>query len=123
MSRTALKLEGKVWSTFLDVELAPQTKTLYGRVIQKFMSYCKAENPDKLLTMGTVQEIEDNVIAWLGTLKDSGKATATIRTALACVVFFYSCNRVKLDAKFIARRIPKNQQFHIGALTRKRWPP
>ena len=30
-----------------------------------------------------------------------------MRTALACVVFFYSCNRIKLDGKFISRRIPK----------------
>jgi integrase len=111
MSNTTLKLEGKAWSTFLDVELAPQTKQLYGRWVQNFMEYCKVKNPDKLLELGSgkkaVQQIEDKVIAWLGALKDSGKATATMRTALACVVFFYSCNRIKVDGKFIARRIPK----------------
>jgi hypothetical protein len=107
MSNATLKLEGKAWSTFLDVELAPQTKQLYSRWIQNFMEYCKTMEPDKLLKLGTVRQIEDRVIAWLGSLKDSGKATATMRTALACVVFFYSSNRVKLDSKFIARRIPK----------------
>ncbi|MGH9991619.1 MAG: hypothetical protein ACREAZ_03125 [Nitrososphaera sp.] len=104
---TTLKLEGKAWSTFLDVELAPQTKNLYSRWIQIFMQYCKVNEPNKLLELGTIQQIEDMVIEWLGALKDSGKASATMRTALACVVFFYSCNRVKLDSKFIGRRIPK----------------
>lgn len=71
------------------------------------MQYCKVKSPDKLLGLGTVHQIEDRVIGWLGTLKDSGKATATMKTPLACVVFFYSCNRVKIDSKYIARRIPK----------------
>jgi len=107
MSINTLKLEGKAWSTFLEVELAPATKWLYGRCVHDFMKYCKVENPDKLLDLGTVQQIEDKVIAWLGSLKDEGKATATMRTALASVVFFYSCNRITLNSKFIARRIPK----------------
>jgi hypothetical protein len=107
MSDTTLKLEGKSWSTFLDVELAAQTKALYSRWVQVFMEYCKVTEPDKLLKLGTLRKTEDKVIEWLGTLKDAGKASATMRTALACVVFFYSCNRVKLDSKFIARRIPR----------------
>lgn len=107
MSETRLKLEGKAWSTSLDVELAPQTKNLYSRWIQNFMKHCEVKEPDKLLELGTVQQVEDKVIAWLGVLKDSAKASSTMRTALACIVFFYSCNRVKLDGKFIARRIPK----------------
>src|SRR4051812_12589167 len=105
---TYLKFEGKAWSNFVDVELAPQTKALYSRWIQIFAQYCDIEDPDKLLVVGTtVQEIEDKVIKWLESLKKSGKATATMRTALACVVFFYSCNRVKIDSKFVGRRIPK----------------
>lgn len=104
---TSLKLEGKAWNTFLDVELAPQTKVLYRRWIQFFMKHCEVCEPDKLLELGTVHQIEDKIIGWLGALKDSGKATATMRTALACIIFFYSCNRIKLDSKFIARRIPK----------------
>jgi len=111
MSNSGLKLEGKAWSSFQDVELAPQTKKLYSWWIENFMGFCKVKNPDKLLEFGTskkaVHQIEDKVIAWLGVLKDSGKASATMRTALACVVLFYSCNRVKLDNKFISRRIPK----------------
>lgn len=111
MSNSALKLEGKAWSAFQDVELAPQTKKLYAWWIENFMGFCKVKNPDKLLELGTgkkaVQQIEDKVIEWLGVLKDSEKASATMRTALACVVLFYSCNRVKLDTKFISRRIPK----------------
>jgi hypothetical protein len=79
---TTVNLEGKAWSTFLDVELAPQTKDLYGRWIQNFMGYCIADNPDKLLEIGTVQQIEDKVIAWLGSLKDSGKASATFHELL-----------------------------------------
>ena len=65
----------------MDVELAPQTKSLYSRWIQNFAGFCKAKNPDKLLHIGTVQQIEDKVIAWLGSLKDTGKASATMRTA------------------------------------------
>jgi hypothetical protein len=102
-----LKLEGKAWDNFLDVELAPQTKILYSRWVQIFMEYCRVQEPDKLLELGTIHQIEDKIIAWLGKLKDSGKATATMRTALACIVFFYSSNRVKVDSKFIGRRIPK----------------
>jgi hypothetical protein len=105
---TSLRLEGKAWGNFLDVELAPQSKGLYARWVQIFMQYCELSDPDKLLQLGTVQEIEDKIIMWLAALKDSGKATATMRTALACVVFFYSCNRLNIDSKFIARRIPKN---------------
>ncbi|MGH9991681.1 MAG: hypothetical protein ACREAZ_03445, partial [Nitrososphaera sp.] len=103
---TKLKLEGKAWSTFLDVELAPKTKSIYSRNVQSFMEHCKVDEPDKLLQLGTVHQIEDRIIAWLGTLKDEGKATATMKTALASVAFFYSCNRVKIDSKFIGRRIP-----------------
>jgi hypothetical protein len=106
MSAT-LKLEGKAWKTFLDVELATQTKHLYGWWVQNFMLHCKAQTPDELLELGTVHQTEDKVIEWLGVLKEAGKASATMRTALACVVFFYSCDRVKLDGKFMARRIPK----------------
>jgi hypothetical protein len=103
----SLKLQGRAWSNFIDVELAPQTKSLYSRWVQIFMQYSKIDEPDKLLQLGTVREIEDKIIEWLGTLKESGKATATMRTALSCIIFFYSCNRVKLDGKFIGRRIPK----------------
>jgi hypothetical protein len=39
-------------------------------------------------------------------MKESGKATATMRTALACVVFFYSANLIKPDTKYIGRGIP-----------------
>ena len=67
MSSTTLKLEGKAWSAFQDVELAPQTKALYSRWIQIFMEYCKVTDPDKLLKLGTVRKIEDKVIEWLGT--------------------------------------------------------
>lgn len=87
MSNTTLKFEGKAWSTFLEVHLAPATKWPYGRCVQDFMKYCKVENPDNLLALGTVQQTEDKVIAWLGSLKDEGKATATMRTASASVVF------------------------------------
>lgn len=107
MGNIVLKLEGKAWSNFLDVELAPLTKKLYSRWIQHFMEHCDVDHPDKLLELGSVQQIEDKVIKWLGSLKDSGKATATMKTALACIVFFYSSNRVKLDGRFISRRIPK----------------
>src|SRR6185503_12460376 len=102
-----LKLEGKAWKTFLDVELAPQTKRLYGWWVQNFMLHSKAKTPDELLQLGTIHQTEDKIIEWLGVLKEAGKASATMRTALACVVFFYSCNRVKVDGKFMARRIPK----------------
>ncbi|HKZ62255.1 MAG TPA: hypothetical protein VJZ68_07575 [Nitrososphaera sp.] len=71
------------------------------------MEQCKVKEPYKLLELGTVQQIEDRIISWLGTLKGSGKATATMKTALACVVFFYSCNRVKVENKYIGRRLPK----------------
>ncbi|HXV47100.1 MAG TPA: hypothetical protein VD736_10560 [Nitrososphaera sp.] len=109
---TSLKLEGKAWSNFLDIELAPQTKALYSRNIQIFMQYCDVDEPDKLLELGkTVQEIEDKIIKWLESLKKSGKATATMRTAPACVVLFYSSNRVKIDSKFIGRRIPKKPKL------------
>ncbi len=60
------KLQGKAWSTFLDVELASQTKVLYSRWAQIFMKHCKVCEPDKLLELGSVQQIEDRVIAWLG---------------------------------------------------------
>src|SRR5262245_35007793 len=103
----SLKLEGKAWQTFLDVEVAPQTKKLYKWWIRTFMNHCKATEPNKLLRLGSVRKIEDKVIEWLVVLKESGKATATMRTALSSVILFYSCNRVKLDGKFIARRIPK----------------
>lgn len=104
---TTLTLEGKAWSTFLDVELAPQTKNIYSRYVQSFMQHCKVNDPDKLLDIGTVHQIEDSIISWLGTMKDSGKATATMKTALASLVFFYSSNRLKVDSKFVGRRIPK----------------
>ena len=102
-----LKLDGKAWSTFLDVELAPKTKSLYARFVQEFMEECEVEDPDKLLNLGSVHEIEDRIIRWLGKLKEKGRATATMRTVLASVGFFYSANRVKIDTKFIGRRIPK----------------
>ena len=105
MSIITPKLEGKAWSTFLEVELAPATKLLYGRCVQDFMKYCVVKNPDRLLYLGTVQQTEDKVIAWLGSLKDEGKATATMRTALASLVFFYSCNRITLNSKFIATKL------------------
>lgn len=117
---TVLKLEGKAWSTFLEVELAPQTKILYSRWIKIFMDHSKVMEPDKLLELSTVHQIEDKVIEWLGVLKDSGKASATMRTALTCVVFFYSCNRVKLDSKFIARGIPRGRVCLIAALQKRR---
>src|SRR2546422_4141327 len=104
---TKLKLEGKSWSAFLDVELAPKTKKIYSRYIQYFMEHCKVKDPDMLLDIGPVHQIEDRIISWLGVQKDDGKATATMKTALASVVFFYSCNRMKIDSKFIGRRIPK----------------
>jgi hypothetical protein len=107
MSSTTLKLEGKAWQNFLDVEIAPQSKALYKWWIRTFMNHCKVKDPDRLLKLGTVRKTEDKVIEWLGTLKDAGKATCTMRTALASVILFYSCNRVKLDGKFIGRRIPR----------------
>lgn len=102
-----LKLQGRAWKAFLDVEHSEVTKKIYGFWIQIFMKYCNVGEPDKLLKLGTVQQVEDKIIEWLGTLKDAGKATATMKTALSSVVFFYSCNRTKLDSKFIGRRIPK----------------
>lgn len=51
---TVLKLEGKAWSTFLEVELASQTKILYDRWINIFMDHCKVMEPDKLLELGTM---------------------------------------------------------------------
>jgi hypothetical protein len=59
MSGTFLKLEGKAWSTLLDAELAPQTKQLYSRWIQIFIEYYKIKNPDRLLKLEAVRQIED----------------------------------------------------------------
>jgi len=103
----ALKLEGKAWSNFQDTELAPLTKKFYSRWLGLFMEHCEVDMPDKLLELGTVHEIEDRIIQWLGTLKEAGKATATMKGALASVVFFYSCNRVKIDSRYVGRRIPR----------------
>jgi hypothetical protein len=107
MSKAALKSESKAWSNFQDTETAPQTKKIYSKWVRTFMTFCDVKDPDKLLKIGTIHETEDQIIKWLGTLKDAGRATATMRTALASVVFFYSCNRIKIDSKFIGRRIPK----------------
>lgn len=71
------------------------------------MGFLKVKDPDGLLELGTVHETEDLIIKWLGTLKEAGRATATMKTALASIVFFYSCNRVRIDSKFVGRRIPK----------------
>jgi hypothetical protein len=60
MSKTTL--QGKAWSAFSDVELAPTTKALYARWLQIFLEYCQVDCPDDLLKLGTVQEIEDRVI-------------------------------------------------------------
>ena len=39
MIETELTFEGKTWSTFLDVELAPPTKSLYSWWIKIFMDH------------------------------------------------------------------------------------
>lgn len=104
---TALKFKGKAWANFQDTETAPQTKQIYTKWVRAFMAYCKVQEPDKLLELGTIHETEDHIIKWIGTLKDAGRATATMKTAMASIVFFYSCNRIRVDSKFIGRRIPK----------------
>lgn len=104
---TTLRLKGKAWTNFQDTETAPQTKEVYTRWVCIFMTYCKVKDPDKLLELGTVHEIEDRIIKWIGTLKDTGRATATMMTAMVSLVFFYSCNRIKIDSKYIGRRILK----------------
>lgn len=104
---TELESKGKAWSNFQDTETAPLTKKFYARWIGLFMDHCGVEEPDELLQLGTVNETEGIIIKWLGTLKDSGKATATMKGALAIVAFFYSCNRMRIDTKFVGRRIPK----------------
>jgi hypothetical protein len=105
--KATLQGRSKAWSNFQDTETSSQTKEVYTRWVRAFMEYCKVREPDKILQIGTVHETEDRIIEWLGTLKDAGRATATMKTALASVVFFYSCNRVRIDSKFIGRRIPK----------------
>lgn len=101
------QIEGRVWSNFQDTEARPHTKKTYAKWVRSFMTYCKAGSPDDLLQIGTSQQIEDRIIEWLGTLKDADKSTATMRTALASLSFFYSCNRIRIDSKFVGRRIPK----------------
>jgi hypothetical protein len=116
MSKTTL--QGKAWSAFSDVELAPTTKALYARWLQIFLEYCQVDCPDDLLKLGTVQEIEDRVIEWLISLKTSN-STSTMRAALACVMLFYSANRVRIDQKFISRRIPKKPALPHRAPTKE----
>jgi hypothetical protein len=91
---------------------------MHARWLQIFLEYCQVDGPDDLLKLGTVQQIEDRVIEWLISLKTSN-STSTMRTALACVVLFYSANRVRIDQKFIECRIPKKPALPHRAPTKE----
>jgi site-specific recombinase XerD len=99
--------DSKAWLNFYRRLDSAATKTGYCNDVQIFMTFCKVDNPEKLLA-GTTKELEDNILAFIDSQVKQGLGKDIIRRRKAALKKFYDANRIALTWGFISGAIPKN---------------
>lgn len=88
---------------FLDSIKSPATKTGYDNSIKRYVGYRKLGNPDMLLSEQNPRVIENQIIGYVRSMRDSNLAYASIVFNVSPIITFYNLNNITLNKKKISR--------------------
>jgi integrase len=102
-SNSSTTIKGKAYFNFVNSIKSPASRKTYEFSLRKYMQYYNLQVIDDLLAdKNTPSVIEDQIIAWLVSLRDT-ITYSTRHTYMAAILNFYEINDVTLRTKRIAR--------------------
>ena len=79
------------------------TKTGYDNSIKRYIGYRKLSNPDMLLSEQNPRVIENQIIGYVRSMRNSNLAYASIVFNVSPIITFYNLNNITLNKKKISR--------------------